>query len=247
MEDREIPLQLSINEENEVGEMMIGADTVRKDREIALLRKENICLIEERRKFFFPSDDDVMKDRKIALLIKENRCLVDERDRLFLASDDDVMKERKIALLIKENESLIAERDSSWMDNRTLLLDKAELVARQESLLQENAELKERLQLTIDARNEVGDMMIAVATECRRVTHLLIEERNVALHERDEVHNNNNRCNVATEPLGQSSECVPSSNCLCRVCGVNIELSGAFCVGGNVYYCSHCYTNRNSE
>jgi len=247
MEDREIPLQLSINEENEVGEMMIGADTVRKDREIALLRKENICLIEERRKFFFPSDDDVMKDRKIALLIKENRCLVDERDRLFLASDDDVMKERKIALLIKENESLIAERDSSWMDNRTLLLDKAELVARQESLLQENAELKERLQLTIDARNEVGDMMIAVATECRRVTHLLIEERNVALHERDEVHNNNNRCNVATEPLGQSSECVPSSNCLCRVCGVNIELSGAFCVDSNVYYCSLCYTHRNTE
>jgi hypothetical protein len=58
-----------------------------------------------------------------------------------------IMKDRKMALLCKENWSLIEERDSSLMENRTLLLDNAKLVARQESLLQENADLKERLQL----------------------------------------------------------------------------------------------------
>jgi hypothetical protein len=62
------------------------------------------------------------------------------------ANADAVMKDRGMALLCKENRSLIEERDSSWMENRTLLLDNAELVARQESLLQENADLKERLQ-----------------------------------------------------------------------------------------------------
>jgi|688.fasta_scaffold30602_7 hypothetical protein len=51
---------------------------------------------------------------------------------------------------------------------------------------------KEVLQLTIDARNEVGDMTIAVATECRRVTDLLIEERDDALRERDEARRNQN-------------------------------------------------------
>jgi hypothetical protein len=52
------------------------------------------------------------------------------------------MKDREMALLCKENWSLVEEHDSSWMENRTLLLDNAELVARQESLLQENADLK---------------------------------------------------------------------------------------------------------
>jgi len=70
---------------------MIDADVVMKDREIALLRKKNMSLIDERDKFFCPSDDDVIKDTKIALLIKENRCLIEERDRLFLDADT-VMK-----------------------------------------------------------------------------------------------------------------------------------------------------------
>ena len=59
------------------------------------------------------------------------------------ADADAVMKDREMALLCKENWSLVEEHDSSWMENRTLLMDNAELVARQESLLQENADLKE--------------------------------------------------------------------------------------------------------
>jgi hypothetical protein len=133
-----------------------------------------------------------MKDREIALLRKQNGSLIDERHRLLFPSDDDVMKDRKIAVLMKENGRLVEERDSSWKEKATLLLDKAELVACRDSLLQENAELKEVLQLTIDARNEVGDMTIAVATECRRVTDLLIEERDDALRERDEARRNQN-------------------------------------------------------
>jgi hypothetical protein len=41
--------------------------------------------------------------------------------------------------------------------------------------------------------------------------------------------------NVASEPLGQSSACVPGSCCVCRVCGLNIELRGAFSVNKNIF------------
>jgi hypothetical protein len=139
------------------------ANAVMKDREIKLLCQENRSLVEER-------DSSWMENRSLLLdkgeLVARQESLLQEnadlKERIIKMNPDTiaadnaayanananaVMKDREMALLCKENRSLVEERDSSWMENRTLLLDNAELVARQESLLQENADLKERLQL----------------------------------------------------------------------------------------------------
>jgi hypothetical protein len=81
-----------------------------KDREIALLRKQNGSLIDERHRLLFPSDDDVMKDRKIAVLMKENGRLVEERDSSW----------KENATLLLDKAELVACRDSLLQENAEL-------------------------------------------------------------------------------------------------------------------------------
>jgi hypothetical protein len=140
-----------------------NTEAVMKDRGIELLCQENWSLVEER-------DSSWMENRTLLLdkgrlvacqesLLQENSDL---KERILkmnpdtIAADNTayadanantVMKDREMALLCKENRSLVEERDSSRMENRTLLLDNAKLLAHQESLFQENADLEECLQL----------------------------------------------------------------------------------------------------
>jgi hypothetical protein len=99
------------------------------------------------------------------------------------------MKDKEIKLLCQENRSLVEERNSSWMENRTLLLDEGNLVARQESLLQENADLKERIIKmnpdTITADNAAYANADANAIMKDREMTLLCKENWSLVEERD--------------------------------------------------------------
>jgi hypothetical protein len=134
-----------------------------KDREIKLLCQENWSLVEERGSSWMENRTLLLDKGEVVArqesLLQENADLKEQIIKMnpdTIAADNAacadananaIMKDREMALLCKENWSLVEESDSSWMENRTLLLDNAELVACQESLLQENADLKERLQL----------------------------------------------------------------------------------------------------